>query len=359
MLPLSPCHGSPTTRPVSHLHLRIVPPYWTAHNVNVVVQEDETLNMVFVTFEFIIQNWSIRFWSWSFLEARHCRGFRSHWRHGTSGFNELVAGRCPSAENDTQITCIPCWREGRADGLSVLDQPGYIWPLGEIATPQTILVCLVDVAIAAKWSMNSMNVWSLNGGVHYQTMREKSISNSAWRAISYTSCLMCLSSFSLLDLGVDGESWCLMTCLKRIQDLSKQQVPSIGTRLRRIYVQEGVKAVFAGVIPRTIWISAGGSSSVYMDGLSMEWALERLISFCTLSSVIHHIVVYSVFLRRGDWGQWTQLCCFMLLRIPNTQSSWVKKFQVDQPVVCHSKRVTFSSQRTRSNYIFPSSTKCI
>jgi len=61
-----------------------------------------------------------------------------------------------------------------------------------------------------------------------------------------------------------------MTCLKRIQDLSKQQVPSIGTRLRRIYVQEGVKAVFAGVIPRTIWISAGGSSSVYMDGLSME-----------------------------------------------------------------------------------------
>jgi hypothetical protein len=29
----------------------------------------------------------------------------------------------------------------------------------------------------------------------------------------------------------------MMTCLTRIQDLSKQQVPSIATRLRQIYVQ--------------------------------------------------------------------------------------------------------------------------
>jgi solute carrier family 25 S-adenosylmethionine transporter 26 len=50
-----------------------------------------------------------------------------------------------------------------------------------------------------------------------------------------------------------------MTCLTRIQDPSKQQVPSIGARLRQIYVQQGVKALFAGVIPRTMWISAGGA----------------------------------------------------------------------------------------------------
>jgi hypothetical protein len=33
----------------------------------------------------------------------------------------------------------------------------------------------------------------------------------------------------------------LSNTLSRIQDASKQQVPSIGTRLRQIYVQEGVK----------------------------------------------------------------------------------------------------------------------
>jgi len=60
-----------------------------------------------------------------------------------------------------------------------------------------------------------------------------------------------------------------MTCLTRIQDPSKQQVPSIGTRLRQIYVQEGVKALSAGVIPRTMWISAGGAVFGVYELLSM------------------------------------------------------------------------------------------
>ena len=46
-----------------------------------------------------------------------------------------------------------------------------------------------------------------------------------------------------------------MTCLTRIQNPSKDQVPSIGTRLRQIYVQEGVNALFVGIIPRMMWIS--------------------------------------------------------------------------------------------------------
>ena len=64
-----------------------------------------------------------------------------------------------------------------------------------------------------------------------------------------------------------------MTCLTRIQDPSKQQVPSIDTRLRHIYVQQSVKALFADVIPRTMWISAGGAIflSVY------EWVVHGLM----------------------------------------------------------------------------------
>jgi len=50
-----------------------------------------------------------------------------------------------------------------------------------------------------------------------------------------------------------------MTCLTHIQDPSEQQVLSIGTRLRQIHVQESVKALSAGVIPRMMWISAGGA----------------------------------------------------------------------------------------------------
>ncbi|KAK2461058.1 hypothetical protein APHAL10511_006905 [Amanita phalloides] len=42
------------------------------------------------------------------------------------------------------------------------------------------------------------------------------------------------------------------------QSTSKDAMPSLFKRARTIYTQEGFKALFAGVVPRTMWISAGG-----------------------------------------------------------------------------------------------------
>ncbi|KAG1882800.1 mitochondrial carrier domain-containing protein [Suillus subluteus] len=58
------------------------------------------------------------------------------------------------------------------------------------------------------------------------------------------------------------------------RDPSKQQVPSLPMRLRQIYVQEGTKALFAGVVPRTMWISAGGA--VFLG--VYEWAVHGFMS---------------------------------------------------------------------------------
>ncbi|KAF7303565.1 hypothetical protein MIND_00585800 [Mycena indigotica] len=49
-------------------------------------------------------------------------------------------------------------------------------------------------------------------------------------------------------------------------------MPSIATRFRSIYVNEGPSALFAGVLPRTIWISAGGA--VFLG--VYEWAIGGL-----------------------------------------------------------------------------------
>lgn len=59
-----------------------------------------------------------------------------------------------------------------------------------------------------------------------------------------------------------------------LRDPSKQQVPSLPMRLQQIYVQEGTKALFAGVVPRTMWISAGGA--VFLG--VYEWAVHGLMS---------------------------------------------------------------------------------
>ncbi|KAG2033454.1 mitochondrial carrier domain-containing protein [Suillus americanus] len=59
-----------------------------------------------------------------------------------------------------------------------------------------------------------------------------------------------------------------------LRDPSKQQVPSVPMRLRQIYVQEGAKALFAGVVPRTMWISAGGA--VFLG--VYEWAVHGFMS---------------------------------------------------------------------------------
>ncbi|KAF9563697.1 mitochondrial carrier [Agrocybe pediades] len=59
----------------------------------------------------------------------------------------------------------------------------------------------------------------------------------------------------------------------RVSDSKKEKLPSLLTRLRTIYVSEGPKALFAGVVPRTLWISAGGA--VFLG--VYEWAVHGLM----------------------------------------------------------------------------------
>lgn len=56
-----------------------------------------------------------------------------------------------------------------------------------------------------------------------------------------------------------------------LQD-TKDKMPSLLSRLTQIYRQEGAKALFAGVVPRTMWISAGGA--VFLG--VYEWAIQGL-----------------------------------------------------------------------------------
>ncbi|KAF7331623.1 hypothetical protein MKEN_00041900 [Mycena kentingensis (nom. inval.)] len=51
--------------------------------------------------------------------------------------------------------------------------------------------------------------------------------------------------------------------------------PSLLTRVRTIYTTEGPRALFAGVVPRTMWISAGGA--VFLG--VYEWAVGGLMRF--------------------------------------------------------------------------------
>lgn len=55
-----------------------------------------------------------------------------------------------------------------------------------------------------------------------------------------------------------------------VQDTTKYKMPSLLARARHIYVNEGPRALFAGVIPRTMWISAGGA--VFLG--VYEWAVH-------------------------------------------------------------------------------------
>ncbi|KAF9465373.1 mitochondrial carrier domain-containing protein [Collybia nuda] len=58
-----------------------------------------------------------------------------------------------------------------------------------------------------------------------------------------------------------------------LRDPSKVKMPSLANRLRTIYISEGVGALFAGVVPRTMWISAGGA--VFLG--VYEWAVHGLM----------------------------------------------------------------------------------
>ncbi|EMD31375.1 hypothetical protein CERSUDRAFT_119766 [Gelatoporia subvermispora B] len=57
-----------------------------------------------------------------------------------------------------------------------------------------------------------------------------------------------------------------------LRDTTKQKMPSLPARFKQIYITEGVKALFAGVLPRTLWISAGGA--VFLG--VYEWAVQTL-----------------------------------------------------------------------------------
>ena len=54
--------------------------------------------------------------------------------------------------------------------------------------------------------------------------------------------------------------------------MHEKDVPTLAARFRGIYVKEGVKALFAGVVPRTLWISAGGA--VFLG--AYEWSVQML-----------------------------------------------------------------------------------
>ena len=51
-------------------------------------------------------------------------------------------------------------------------------------------------------------------------------------------------------------------------------MPSLPARFKQIYVSEGPRALFSGVVPRTLWISAGGA--VFLG--VYEWAASTLRS---------------------------------------------------------------------------------
>lgn len=50
-------------------------------------------------------------------------------------------------------------------------------------------------------------------------------------------------------------------------------MPSLASRMKQIYASEGIRALFAGVVPRTLWISAGGA--VFLG--VYEWAVHGLM----------------------------------------------------------------------------------
>ena len=57
------------------------------------------------------------------------------------------------------------------------------------------------------------------------------------------------------------------------QSTTKGTMPSLLERARTIYAQEGAGALFSGVLPRTLWISAGGA--VFLG--VYEWTVHGLI----------------------------------------------------------------------------------
>ncbi|KAG6810595.1 hypothetical protein H0H92_011179 [Tricholoma furcatifolium] len=60
-----------------------------------------------------------------------------------------------------------------------------------------------------------------------------------------------------------------------LRNPSKEKLPSLSSRMKDIYVNEGIRALYAGVVPRTLWISAGGAVFLGM----YEWTVHGLMSY--------------------------------------------------------------------------------
>ncbi|OBZ69004.1 putative mitochondrial carrier protein PET8 [Grifola frondosa] len=58
-----------------------------------------------------------------------------------------------------------------------------------------------------------------------------------------------------------------------LRDPTKHNLPSLPARFKQIYTVEGVRALFSGVVPRTLWISAGGA--VFLG--VYEWTVHTLM----------------------------------------------------------------------------------
>jgi solute carrier family 25 (mitochondrial S-adenosylmethionine transporter), member 26 len=58
-----------------------------------------------------------------------------------------------------------------------------------------------------------------------------------------------------------------------IQSSSKEPLPTLLQRFKHIFVSEGLPGLFSGVVPRTIWISAGGA--VFLG--TYEFAVQGLM----------------------------------------------------------------------------------
>ncbi|KZT37866.1 mitochondrial carrier [Sistotremastrum suecicum HHB10207 ss-3] len=59
-----------------------------------------------------------------------------------------------------------------------------------------------------------------------------------------------------------------------MRDSSTGKIPLL-RRFKSIYLEEGMRALFAGVVPRTLWISAGGA--VFLG--VYEWAVHGLMAY--------------------------------------------------------------------------------
>ena len=88
-------------------------------------------------------------------------------------------------------------------------------------------------------------------------------------AAALTTPLDVLKTRVMLDLRVRTSSFPLCTLTVPFQE---EKLPSLPARLRDIYISEGAGALFAGVVPRTLWIAGGGAIflGVY------EWAVHGL-----------------------------------------------------------------------------------